>query len=212
MPMVQVTTGDENLKQAIAKVYVFHSPTDESSKELALSRAAKDEVGKVKQVGSHTFIGAVIGIKPQIGGQWVTTSYDIVEGEIIKIFASKKTTWKGLLTTACLFLRIRQEAPLHKIKVKLLNSFQTKLKTADIVGRFDVLTLEEARSYGVTVMPHFESYFAPIVTSALFEVEVLEKSTAPKEKIETTVLPAVGDAPEIVVRRRKQRRSLELNP
>lgn len=208
MGLIRATTGWENLARAQAKVYLFHSPNaqqpDMSERALAVALKDPDMAFFARRVGRSDYIGAVIGYKPEIGGQWVTTSYDVNDGQILKIFAAKKTHWKGLETVASVFLHVREEAPYQKVKVKLLGKPQTKLKYADITGRFDVLTLEEAREHGVRVPAHYEKFFDKVVTDVLFEVELLESGLSLKEKIVKQTVHT-SDGPAQVTRKEQLR-------
>lgn len=212
MPLLSTTTGEETVSDANSKVYLFHSPkADESDlKEQAVSAVAKEGVDFLRRVGTQTVVSAVIGVYPEIGGQWWTTNYEIAEGEILKVYATKKHSWKRVHATACQFIRMRAAAPCHKLRVKLLGlGSKTRLKYATFTGRFDLLTLEEAQELGVKVNPAYHHTFIPGEVAKLFDVEVLEEALKPKDEIQTVVIDH-GEGKKTTFQREEKLWSLDM--
>jgi len=188
---IKVTTGNETVAQATAKVHVFHSPNREEwgMKETYLSAVARTNPEIVRKIGSPTQMDAVVGYISEIGGKWSTQTFEMRDGEILKVFASKKERWNEVIKTACVFLQIRPDAAFRVMRVKLLNiSGRTRMPFAEIAGRFDIISLNDAIGLGCTVMPQFYGLFTPAMATGLFEFEVREPEIKAKVIVEQKII------------------------
>jgi hypothetical protein len=191
--LINVTTGQENQSSGSAQVSVWHTPRlpqQRHLKEAYLSGCAKNVEYRdiATSFGAPAFMQAVTGIPEEIGGRWVTQSYQIAEGEILKIFATRKGGYGQHKYTGNLLIGIREQAPLMRVRIPLLSTPKSTRGVADITGRFDILTLPEAQARGVYVPPQFAHLFEPESTEFLFETTELEPAVAPKKEVTVQVV------------------------
>jgi hypothetical protein len=187
MNPIETLTGEVNLRYGSAKAFVFYSPRAgfAGAKEQHLGIAAKSPqtAHLVRRVSAFPLsVPSVAGYAPEIGGKMTTTAYDVANGEIIKVFGQRRAGANKLTFSACQFLRVRDSAALTEVRVRLLSDPNVVHPYAHIRGRFDLITLEEAKGLGVTVLPHFEKMFSQGVVEDLFSVSVLSPE---KAKIQT---------------------------
>jgi hypothetical protein len=125
----------------------------------------------------------------------IRTSYEVTNGEILKVFGQRRAGAGKLTFSACQFLRVRDTAALVELTVRLLSDPIVAEPYAKIVGRFDLITLDEAKSLGVKVLPHFEKMFSQGVVEDLIVAHVLDPEKAKVETIQkedgTTALVTV---------------------
>jgi hypothetical protein len=209
MSLISVITGQENQMECHARIHVFHTPTDacRAFDEMPLSRFVTVVGGEeiCRKHGAPTIFEAVDGYRGEVGGTWYQQQYEIREGELLKIFASLKKDWNSVPAIANLFVRIRANAPLMKVRVKLLGKANSKLDHGEIIGRMDVLTLQEAKDRGAIINPLYTHYYAEHNVQKLFTYEELEGAVVEMAGFETTQTDT-GKTVKI----RKRSRSIEL--
>lgn len=208
---LQTHTGKEIVAQAQCQVYAFHLPTAQQRhlKEQHLFAVAKVPENKplVDKMGVTINTPAVLGIKKEIGGEWTQQSYLLGEGEIVKVWISRKPAWNAVPITACLLLQMRSTAALHKVSAKLLETARSRFKTADFVGRFDIISLKDALNKGCPVAPQYHHLFTEAMTGKAFKVECLEQEISARPAVrEEAVQTATGEVR--VFRCRERRRAV----
>jgi hypothetical protein len=201
---IQTMTGNETVADALAKVHLFHV---QEKREDFLSAAAKMPHGRVRSQGSPVFESAVAGVRQEIGGRWVRAVYDVEEGEILKLYVSRKGGWGEQMRACVLFLRVRQHAALRRVSIPLLNvPNKSRFERADITGRFDVLTAREVMGAGCAVSHSSVMMSARSAVDNTLSIAVLEEETTSSPKtVAATVAVEGGESKVIRVRRRVRR-------
>jgi hypothetical protein len=187
MTPIETLTGDINLRYGSAKAFVFYSPRafNAGAAEQHLGIAAKSPqtssvVRKISPFGIVT--PSVSGYAPEVGGKMIRMSYEVANGEVLKVFGQRRAGAGKLTMTACQFLRVRDTAALTEVTVRLLSDPSVTEPFAKVVGRFDLISLEEAKALGVKVLPQFEKMFHQSSVEYLFATRIID---AEKAKVET---------------------------
>lgn len=214
MPTIQTTTGNVVLHNGSARCLVFHCPRPGGKGgdgEHVLEAAAMHaRIGTaVKRIsGWSSDVPAVNGYNFEMGGRIRRSSFDVAEGEIIKIVAQRRAPGNPASAavamstniTANRFYRVRTGAAVIKLFVKMLNDFRCPCAEAEISGPLEALTLEQALVLGVHVRPEFRKQFDPRLCAFLMREEVLQ----PAEQVCTTVQTKTG-VEVVLVPTRKRR-------
>jgi hypothetical protein len=209
---IEYVMGKINSDKGSGKAYLFHSPGTTSlrsgEKETYLSTAMQ-ECPQLGTNGNSFKLPARRNIRPEIGGDIFQKMSSLAEGEIFKIFAQSSalgSSWNSRARTACQFIRLRQDAPLHKLLIKVPGCITDSMFDNWFVrGRFDILTLEQAEVEGVSVPEGVRDHFLTLPVEALFGVEIMEPERKAIPKVE---VKKVGDRVMAVTR---IRRSLKLD-
>jgi hypothetical protein len=202
---LEIVTGSINSQRGSGKAYVFHAPHASSPrkglKETFLATAMKECPGvgsKIRTILSP----ARVNVLAEIGGTITNGQYAIAEGEVLKLFAQKKSAgWNGVMRTAAVFIRMRSEAAFNRINITVPQAVPdsvSPLWTAS--GRFDILTADEARGMGVSVLKSCEGHYTKAAFDSLFTLEVLAPQIAQVAKVVTKV---VGDKVMPTMRKRR---------
>lgn len=210
MPLLQTTTGFENFSSGSAKVYVFSLPTpafpgNESNLHL-LSRAG---VSGVRAVGTATAAPAAPGV-PYDRGKWTTQTFDIPEGMVLKVFANRSTSAFGQMRImANMAIRMRAQGPLMRLSAILTQHQNATYTRANIEGRFDILTLEEALALGASIPSTFHATYGRGMTSRAFEITQMEREVTSRAAVRVrTIENSQGEA--VVVTDSRRGRALDL--
>ena len=207
MGLISTMTGSEAQSDAFVKIYAFHVGKD--GKDQFISKA-KTMTSAVKG-GVPTYEGAVAGITKEIGGSWIMQSYEVGEGEILKINTQKKEGWNTLLRSAQIFLHVRENGPLQEVTINLLNRPRSRFPRAVFSGRFDILTPDEVfNMYGIVVPAHYHRFFSPLAQEKVYSIRQLQPEKAPLERVEMRKVKG-DDGITTTVRVRKRFRNLEVN-
>lgn len=175
MSLFDCVNGTENLTTAHTKLHVFHVPKDGSAEDY-LGNVAKTRPVLVRKSGPMTSEEALRRPIGSSSGRWVIQTYDIADGEILKIFASQHKGFGFSQIAASQYVRIDSEAPLWTIRVKLLNVVETNVPYHDLRGRFHLLELDELRDMGILINPMFMAQHLAPAHTALFEKTMTEPS------------------------------------
>lgn len=207
--LIQCTTGFENFSNGSAKAHVFVVPTARMlGKELHISIAAKGAYAGLRKVGVETRQPAAPNLRRELG-EWTTTSYEVPEGMILKVFGNRSSGWGGVRVMANQFLRVRSDAALRRVSVVLSGNPQASLSRAHIEGRFDLVTLSEALLVGVTVPPSFRPAFDESMQRRAFEYQEVSPEMRSVAVAETRVVTnSAGEERQIGTTTR--RRALDL--
>lgn len=173
MITANIIVGNENLDGGSAKTQVFFCPTH--SDEVPIGRAAQTHPAFVVGVGSPIYEDAVPGRKPDIGGRWMTRSYQIEEGTILKVFGQCKPTFNSHRVNASLYLRARATGPLIRVEFDLTGHSSARYEQVrPITGRFDVLTAAQAQRAGVHIAPAFARFTTASAIEETFRIVQVE--------------------------------------
>jgi hypothetical protein len=166
----------------MTSVYVFVTPTESGVAESHIWEAAKRNPNILRPQGTPNVRGALkrpIGNDP---GKWTTQTWEVADGTILKLFAAQdRGVFGAAKTTASQYVRVRQTAPLWRIRVKLLDRVETNVPFLDITGRFDLLTAADLKQSGIAIHPAFTRQLNETEHVKLFEKSKLEDGTAAKE-------------------------------
>lgn len=201
----EATTGSETIEWGLAKVAMFVH--DRGEEEFV----SKSPVAR--RIGPLQFQPAVPGIPEDISGRWVTASYEVPEGTIMKVYARVKVSrWGAVSSTGSIILRAREDAPMIRVTIPLSGHDSTALKEARITGRFDLLTLKVAQGrYGFKPMERdAATLYSQSSVNAVCQIKELAEGKKVAERVrEIVVAPKEGETaakPKVVVSVRKMRK------
>jgi hypothetical protein len=176
MTPIETLTGEINLRYGSAKAFVFHSPrqfVNTGVNEMHLGIAAKSPQTAlvVRRISPFPNITpSVSGYSPEIGGKMTRMTYEVANGEILKVFGQRRAGAGKMTISAC------------QVTVRLLSDPNVTEPFAKVIGRFDLITLEEAKSLGIKTLLQFDKMFHPTSVEYLFSSRIID---AEKAKIET---------------------------
>lgn len=206
MNNIETMLGTENFPGGNAsKVWLFFAPSrayPHAAGEAPLFAAAKARTVGINQLRTGGRIAACEGGSDALG--WFSQSaYTVPDGLILKLFAMRKQA--GQQRVGCQFLRSRADAPLVRLKVALTGYHRATLREAWVEGRFDLLSLDEAKAAGVKVLPMFERQFDPRIALAMIERTELSPELRAAVREETKqIVNADGKAVAIPKARRQR--------
>jgi hypothetical protein len=210
MTTIETLTGDVNLRTGSAKCFVFHTPRQGGAgveeRHLGLAAKSNQTANVVRTVSPYpTVIPSVQGYSAEIGGKMVRMTYSVEEGEILKLFIQRRPGAGKLPTNACQFVRVREGAALRCVEAKMLTDPMVNEPMSFIRGRFDLLTLEEARALGVKVADGYTRMFHPANVEHVTTV-----STVSPEIASASIVQQPSGKPAVVVTEIKRRRKIIL--
>lgn len=211
MPLLKVSSGNVNLRQNSGQVRVLHTPHKggKGNKEVWLDKASKEgpTTAVIRRVGIPRLYASVPGRDSAIAGLACDQTFDIDEGEVIKVFVDVRASFGERPTRANVFLRIRAEAAHRVVEFGITNHASAEFTKGVIEGTFDVLTLTEAIALGVVIAPHNRALSSPKeVAKAITLNTVLREEIAPLARLEAKTVVVGGKAREIVQQVRPRRR------
>jgi hypothetical protein len=205
MPIIQTTIGDVNLRNASAKISLFHY-NKVNGTEQYISQAAKS-ANEVMQRGMAIFSPSVQGMLKEIGGRCINATFSIAEGEIVKVFVKINPGYGRLEKFANFFIKAREHAAYRVVSINTVDAPGVLFKTAKLEGCFDMLSLEEALAEGVQVKSVFRRAYDPSrVATVITKNEVLqaERAASVKKEIVEVIDPLSGESTSVVkVKRRR---------
>ena len=208
--IITTTTGNENFQNSYTKSYLFRVPCHAfpMGKEMHLTYAAKDGLHNIARVGSAEVTPAAPGYRDEFG-KWFRCTYEVPEDTVLMLFAMRKVSEQtaGRHQTVAVHLRMRENAPMYRVGVRLTGDRRASFSNVYTEGRFDVLTVEAATSLGVRIAPARRRQFEHIETLITTEEMSPEVAAAPVVQETTVTLP--GEAP-VVIRRTRRPRALDL--
>lgn len=204
MPIITTTRGSENQKDSSVRVdcFVINPRTGQESPLFAAAKKS-DFANTVEAVGNPVFLSARQGIKTEIGGQWVTGRYAIVEGMILKVNVSKRQFRDS--RTSIFAVRVREQAAMQRfITSTTCSADSTAMDVVAVSGRFDLLTLDQLMNdFNVAVPPVYHRLYEPLMFSSLVTVRTDEQQIAPPpEFVHVTTL--VDDSRDRLASRTRQ--------
>jgi len=180
MNLLETMVGDANFSSGSSRVGVFVTPSADFTgftKEQPLFAAARNGI-----VTRQNFIGKVSAwaqdsARPELG-TWMQCVYNVPEGMVLKIFAHMSQGHGRPMYNGAQFIRIRRTAAYRELRVALHAPMHARYQHAVIKGRFDLLTMEEAKGEGVDIDPRYTGQFRESMTAPLFSVVELEQEIA----------------------------------
>lgn len=206
-------SGSETFKGAAAKAHAFWSPTPEDTRnypslkqEVFLNMGTKHSP-EISRISQQTDL-AYNGLRKELG-KWITATYDVPSGLILKVFGQFKGGWNNLQSRACIYLQMRETGPHQKVRIPLTQLERSRFQFAEYEGRFDILPLTDVEQLGVVVKPQFRRLCEQDAVNRVFIVEVLNEEMEPrKRKVVERIRNADGKTVTVV--RTKRTRALEI--
>jgi len=209
--MIETMCGSENFPGMQSKVYLFYTPSyafPNPMGEQQLFAAAKTGLHGVSALRAGGRINAHENGDTN-AGFFTKSDYAIPEGMILKLFAMRKVG-TGLPHVGSVFLRARATAALRRYEVALTGFNRATLRNGYVEGRFDVLSLAQAKALGVRVNPLHEKQFNPVTARAMITPKDLSPEIAAAPVLDKrTIENAEGQAVEVT--RVRSKRSLDLS-
>ena len=204
--LLQTCTGYETFADASAKTQVFFVPsTLFPGKETPLGIVARGASSGIRRLGEAVRVPSARGQRSDIVGEWTTATYDIPDNTICKIWMQKNAGAGRIKVTASQFLIARSTGPLTRLAARLTEKPNATYTRAVFEGRFDLLTLADARRMGVVVPPAFAGFFDEGLVQRGFEITQLERETQSVPQIEQrVVVNTEQEAVTVAVARRKR--------
>lgn len=213
--LIQVTYGNENFQRSSAKYQILtcRSQNFMSAPEAQthLWVAARDRLHDVKRQGHMRQIPAAPG-KKEVFGKWTSTGYEVPEGLLLKLHGQRKLAEmvSGKVTNACMFLKIREGAPLIRVTGRLSGDARASQRAVTVFeGRADVLTLEDAVLEGFEVRPAFALAFEGYNVRTLFQVKQLAAGLQERTIIEKRIVEN-SQGEQVVVEEESTSRIIDL--
>ena len=202
MASLTVTTGSESWSDHSARMSVF-SFMDGS--EVPLFVRARDNPECFASVGRPTSTIARPGMRIALG-KWLTSSYDIRDGEVLKVFGQRHSGRQAPDIKAAFFIMPRANAALQHVAMGLSNV--GAMRSAFVRGRFDIIDIERAARLGAVVAPHFGAIHDAVPVSRLFRFEQIEPEIAAPPVMERTRVRNLADE-QVTVTRTHRRRNFQ---
>jgi hypothetical protein len=209
MNLIETLCGNENFVGMQSKVWLFYTPSHafpSRKGEEPIFTAAKTSLhGMTGQPGNriNAHEHAIDG-----SGTFTQSRYSVPEGMIFKLFAMRKVP--GQMRAASLFLKSRADAALIRLEIELTGYRHATLQRAWVEGRFDVLSLADAKAAGVRVLPMHEKQFNPAVVNTMIVRREMSPQIAAAPVVRAkTIVNTEGETVRVTETRRK--RSLDLS-
>jgi len=178
--MIRLQYGTENNISSEAKAHFF---VWNGIAEKQIGVATRDESFPVSLVaGQYAKNPACKDMTAEVGGCIVSAAFDVKEGTLFKLHANVKK-YQGLPKCASVMLRARADGPLTELRLKLIDAPNSNFTELVSQGRFERITLDEAKAFGYRCAPAFEKFFNEDAIDDCFDFKVID---AGKPKAELT--------------------------
>lgn len=203
MNLINIKTGKVNDDNSFSECYVFFSPRPsvdgESSLETFVGKAARELKGKpdasLREHGGAIVIPSLSNIPAEYGGQMATANYQIKDGTILKIQAKKRVGHNGMMRTAVMFIRARDNAAHRIVRFYPSASNALAMHWLGVQGRFDIITVEAAEAFGARINPATRQMSGMnddgVLTAEVLEEEVMAPVQMVQVKGSTKLMPVV---------------------
>ena len=164
--MISFWAGNENNDHSNAQFQVFRVVDGKT-----------EHAGRVaKCTGSYP---ALSDESPEVGGSWRSFNWsECPEGQLVEVYASVKRN-VGFPDQCRIVLRARNDAALRKITAKLPGAGNSTKNTVEVLGRFDVLTLDEAAAFGYQPKSIYEAQYDVEAREGFVSIDILEAQRTP---------------------------------
>jgi hypothetical protein len=180
MSIIQTTTGNSNFPDGSAKVFVFHTPTPGHVGKGKETNLYQSQVGE--RVGQSITVPAASRYVDEYG-KWTTSSFQIPDGALLKIYGQRQGQWLTERLIAQTFIQARDGAAYRRITIDLIDWVHADVTQVTIEGRFDLVTLHEALGLGATVPDHFTRYFTERYVERMFAHSVIDAEIETRQVI-----------------------------
>lgn len=208
MSLLQTTTGKAVTSDGSCDLYAFVLPTEQNglATDMFLGKVAQKLAQSmtrdpyVRLHVSPVIAPSVLHMPPEISGNFATASYNVVDGTILKIAAKRRSGYRSFMYSAMLFIRMRATAETKSIRVRPVGIPDVAFNYLEIMGAFDIISYQQAESYGARISPANKSLANNRYHSQVVEIV----SIAPEVEPPVTAQTVEGsDTPMMVVQRKR---------
>lgn len=199
---LRTITGKENMLNQSFQAEVYLLPSQDL--ELPLWSASRTTaLGDITMLGIGNRSPSLFNVAEAIGGSWRSNQYEIGDGHIMKLVIRKKVGFGGVVKTMAMYFRTRSEAAMRRISVNTLRApGQSTRNEIEVVGRFDIISLQDVLAAGRTVNRNTHYQSMPTNVQGVFTVTELEPEVKPRVVVETKVVHTqTGEAKVMPVQR-----------
>lgn len=178
MPFITITSGGESLDGwGVVKFHAFLAKSPAFNAEpMFLWQAAKNSAYvRLIRKGPYTVAFRHIPNTPNLNpGGWTESTYDIPEGSILRLYATRPLN--RVQRSASTFLKVRGGAAYRTITMPTTGHPQCNVREVSIQGNFDLLPFAEAIDQGVKIDRLQAAFFLPSSLEQLCTMTVNERA------------------------------------
>jgi hypothetical protein len=206
---IQTLLGQETWEEGTWQLFLFgvSYPQCDAVKSAGIGVHAKDDtIPQVQLVRKNAVAASKQGRKDELG-RWTSATFGALEGSVFKIYARRSGAWGRKPIITSLLIRMRATAAMHRVQLALSNRDDATFTHAYVTGRFDILTPENAETYGVELNVRDRKFLESTWGSGLDVLEIepgVREETVPSLKTRTN-----SDGEEVKVLSRRKRRAIE---
>ena len=210
MSTLTLRTGNVNLPNSSAVLGAYLATDANDGKGLTLREALAHATDTVRRAGSPQYVPSVAHKPKEVCGTICTQTIELREGAIMRFLCMLRPEWGSTQVTTNIFIMARETAALRRIKIRIGDSASLTHNTFEIVGRFEILTGEQASEEGA----HVDEKFMRLGTQAMQElaideIEELEPEISKRRRVRRRRLKN-DKGGSVVIREQKRRRGIEL--
>lgn len=210
---IKTVSGSVILRKKSSKACFFHAPRKggKGNQEVFLDKASKNNItggqdGVIHTKGFAQHSPSIAGMKPEISGRRIEQTYQIAEGEILKLFINVRNGYGKLPKTASVFVRVRKKAAYRKLRFAMVDHPDNSFTHAEIEGCFDIISTEDALASGVKIPPAYRMFSDPdTIDSVLSEnIVIHEELEAPTITERKILKDEEGNEKTIITKKRRR--------
>lgn len=192
--LIKAITGQENFMGASAKAHLFVcTPAKDGNryKETNILNGESAGLG-VTTISKRRLLATSYGPALSLAAScnlFIVGDYDIANGTLLKLVVNRHTAAFGeMRVMANIILRVRETAAYRCVTFNLTGNKNAALQKVEVEGRFDILTLAQARKAGVAIPVHLEHYYSDNYVRRALTFKEIYPELAPVEVKETKVI------------------------
>lgn len=213
MALLRTISGSITLRNESGKVCLFHCPHagGKGNKEVFLDKASKEGPATqvIRKVTNGRVFSSISGKRPEMVGFASEQTFDITDGEVVKVFIDTRNNYGSRHKTGCVYVRMRSAAAHRIMEFRITDHASADFNTGVLEGTFDVLTLDELDQLGVRILPAYRKFCSPSIQRRLITSDTIirDEIEAVAKVVKKEVRDAMtGEAKEIFVQARPRRR------
>ena len=209
--LIDVTTGGELFKDVSAKTHTFFVPSTKypgTETHIGILSAVKHKENNphnVTRLAKAVVTNAHTRLSAEMGGSWSTGTIDVPEGMVLKIFMGRSLGYGQMRVQGNLLIRVREYAAYRRIGIATTQHPDATNKDVHIEGRFDVLSIEEARSLGVDIPKGKEYFYDPLMIKKGFTEKIMYPEILSAPQLKSTIeVNSKGEEVEVILHRKRR--------
>jgi len=184
--LISTMSGEESNNLGMVKFHQFVVPSRDFpiAKEHFIWQIARgvDPKLTIDVAGRVQIIPAAPNTENQsLHGQWTTSAYAVPQGLILKLFCQKKVAAEKAPVNSCVYIRMREGAPLVRVSAILTGWAKCAYIRANVEGRFDILDGRGLKMAGVEITPLVFRNIDPAIVGRCFEITVMDRASSGRE-------------------------------